>query len=67
MLIPMLHDVRRAHHGAVLRSAATMVEEGRLRPLVDDRTFSFDEIGAAHAYAEAHEQTGKVAVTHPDG
>ncbi len=66
MLIPMLHDVGRAHHGEILRRAATLVEEGHLRPLVDDRTFTFDEIGDAHAYAEAHKQIGKVVATHPD-
>jgi NADPH2:quinone reductase len=65
MLIPMLHDVGRAHHGEILRRTAELVEEGHLRPLVDDRTFTFDEIGDAHAYAEAHEQIGKVVVTHP--
>jgi NADPH2:quinone reductase len=66
MLIPMLHDVGRAHHGDILRRAADLVEEGHLRPLVDDRTFTFDEIGDAHAYAEAHRQIGKVVVAHPD-
>lgn len=66
MLIPMLHDVDRAHHGEILRWTADLVEEGHLRPLVDDRTFTFDEIGDAHAYAEAGKQIGKVAVAHPD-
>jgi len=66
MLIPMLHGVERAHHGDILRRANELVAEGHLRPLVDDRTFMFDEIGDAHAYAEAHEQIGKVAVAHPE-
>lgn len=66
MLVPLLHDVGRAHHGEILRQTSTLVNEGHLRPLVDDRTFTFDEIGDAHAYAEAHEQIGKVAVTHPE-
>ncbi len=66
MLIPMLHDVGRAHHGEILRAGATLVDEGALTPLVDDRRFTFDEIGDAHAYAEAKQQIGKVAVTHPD-
>ncbi|MFB6231040.1 MAG: zinc-dependent alcohol dehydrogenase family protein [Salinibacter sp.] len=66
MLIPMLHDFDRAHHGEILQWTADLVEEGHLRPLVDDRTFTFDEIGEAHAYAEAKKQIGKVAVTHPD-
>jgi len=66
MLIPMLHDVGRAHHGDVLRTVARQVDDGRLTPLVDDRRFTFDEIGDAHAYAEAKKQIGKVAVTHPE-
>lgn len=66
MLIPMLHDVGRAHHGEILRTVAEHVDDGPLRPLVDDRRFTFDEIGAAHAYAEAKKQIGKVAVTHPE-
>jgi len=66
MLIPMLHNVRRAHHGEILRWTTDLVEEGHLRPLVDDRTFTFDEIGDAHTYAESHKQIGKVAVTHPE-
>lgn len=65
ILIPVLHDVGRAHHGDILRRAAALVEEGHLRPLVDDRPFTFDEDGAAHAYDKASEQIGKVAVTHP--
>lgn len=66
MLIPMLHDFDRAHHGEILEWTASLVEEGHLRPLVDDRSFTFDEIGDAHAYAEAGEQIGKVVVHHPD-
>jgi NADPH2:quinone reductase len=66
MLIPMLHDVGRAHHGEILRWTDELVEEGHLRPLVDDRPFTFDEIGEAHAYAESGKQIGKVTVVHPD-
>ena len=66
MLIPMLQGVGRAHHGDILRRLAALVDEGRVRPLVDDRSFSFDEIGAAHTYAESGDQIGKVVVTHPE-
>jgi len=66
MLTPIVQGVGRAHHGEILRRVARLVDEGRLRPLVDDRSFTFDEIGDAHAYAEAKKQIGKVAVVHPD-
>jgi len=67
MLIPMIHNVGRVHHGAILRQVADLVDEGHVRPLVDDLTFTFDEIGDAHDYAESGEQIGKVAVVHPEG
>lgn len=66
MLIPMLQGVGRAHHGAILRRVTGLVDDGILQPLVDDTPFTFDEIGDAHAYAEAGRQMGKVAVVHPE-
>ncbi len=66
MLIPMLHNVDRAHHGEILEWTTDLVEDDQLRPLVDDRTFTFDEVDEAHAHAEAGEQIGKVVVHHPD-
>lgn len=67
MLIPIIHNVGRAHHGAILRTVASLVEDEHLEPLVDDLTFTFNEIGDAHDYAESGKQMGKVAVVHPDG
>jgi NADPH2:quinone reductase len=66
MLIPMVHGVGRARHGQILGQVAKLVDEGRLQPLVDERDFTFDEVGEAHAYAESGAQVGKVVVTHPD-
>jgi NADPH2:quinone reductase len=66
MLIPMVQGVGRAHHGKILRRGATLVDQGQLRPLVDDRSFTFDEIGTAHAHAESGAHIGKVVVSHPD-
>lgn len=66
MLLPMFYDTDRARHGKILSDAALLVESGQLRPLVDDSTFTFDQIGDAHAYAASGEQHGKVVVMHPD-
>ena len=66
MLIPMVQGVGRSRHGDILRRVATLVDDGHLRPLVDDSTFTFDEISDAHAYAEAGKQIGKVVVRHPE-
>lgn len=66
MLIPLLHNTERQRHGKILEQAASLVDAGRLRPMIDAASFSFDQIGEAHAYAESGEQAGKVLVLHPD-
>ena len=62
MLIPMVHGVDRARHGRILRDIAQLVDDGDLQPLTDDRRFTFDAIGEAHAFAESGEQVGKIVV-----
>ncbi len=60
-LMPLLTGKDRAHHGKILARAATLVEEGKLRPLLSERRFSGAEIEAAHALVEAG-TVGKVIV-----
>ena len=62
MLIPMLSGINRAYHGEILRKVAKLVEEKQIRPLIDDKTFSFAEIAAAHAYLESG-VVGKVVLS----
>jgi NADPH2:quinone reductase len=66
MLIPILHDLERERHGVIMQQAAALVDEGKLKPLIDDKRFTFEKIGDAHAYAESGKQIGKVLVLHPD-
>lgn len=66
MLIPILHGIDRARHGRVLTEAAALVDAGKLKPLIDERRFTFDQVVEAHAFAESGEQVGKVVVVHPD-
>jgi NADPH2:quinone reductase len=66
MLIPLLHNIHRERHGAILHTAAKLVDTGDLKPLIDAKRFTFDRIGEAHAHAESGEQIGKVLVVHPD-
>jgi NADPH:quinone reductase len=60
-LLPLLTGVGHAHHGAILREAATLANHGKLRPLLHKQSFSTAEIGAAHALVEAG-ALGKVGV-----
>jgi NADPH:quinone reductase len=63
MLIPMLFGVDRAHHGKILSKLAQIVDEGRVRPLLDSKTFNMTEIASAHRHAESDQAIGKVVLT----
>lgn len=63
MLIPMLHDTGREHHGAILREAAALAEQRKLLPLLDDTEYSLDQMAEAHRHLEHGGATGKVVVT----
>jgi NADPH2:quinone reductase len=65
MLLPMLTGEGRDRHGAMLREVAELVDAGRLRPLVDDSTFTFDQVADAHRRLEGGGHVGKVVLTHP--
>ncbi|HYH45747.1 MAG TPA: zinc-dependent alcohol dehydrogenase family protein [Thermoanaerobaculia bacterium] len=62
MLIPMLHDRGRARHGEILREAAALADAGRLRPLLDARTFGLEDVDDAHRHLESGQAVGKVVI-----
>jgi len=62
MLIPMLHKFRRAEHGQILSQLAELVEQGALRPVVDDNQFSLEQVGLAHERLASGQAMGKVVV-----
>jgi NADPH:quinone reductase len=63
MLIPMLFGVDRAHHGEILSKLAQIVDEGKVHPLLDSKTFDMTEIASAHRHAESGQVIGKVVLT----
>ncbi len=60
MLLPMLTGTGREAHGAILREIATLVDSGRLRPLLDGRRFGFSRVAEAHARLESGQAMGKI-------
>ena len=63
MLIPMLHDVGRAEHGAVLAELAKLADAGALTPVLDEERFGLDEVGGAYArLTDGSTTLGKVVV-----
>ncbi|MGA0609264.1 zinc-dependent alcohol dehydrogenase family protein [Caldimonas sp. KR1-144] len=61
-LLPMLTGQGRANHGRILEAVAELVDAGRLRPLLDERRFSFDAALQAHQRVESGQARGKVVV-----
>lgn len=66
MVIPLLFNIGRAHHGEILSEITRLAEDGIIAPLIDPKEFTFDEVAEAHKYAESGKQIGKVVLTHPD-
>lgn len=66
MLLPMLTGRGLARHGEILRELATLVDAGRLSPLLDPSRFTLAEAAAAHAHLDSGRAVGKVVIdAHP--
>lgn len=63
MLIPMLHDFKRGTHGEILAKLADIVDQGALKPLLDETEFSLSDVGAAYDRLTSGQAIGKVVVT----
>ena len=61
-LLPMLTGEGKAHHGDILRSATALVEAGKVRPRVDPRRYTLDEVDAAHRALASGPSTGKIVI-----
>jgi NADPH:quinone reductase-like Zn-dependent oxidoreductase len=53
--------------GAQLRELAALYDAGHLRPVLDERTFAFDQTVEALAYVEQGKARGKVVITMEGG
>ncbi|BDT57048.1 quinone oxidoreductase [Massilia varians] len=62
VLLPMLSGEGRAHHGEILREATRLAEEGKLKPLVDEKRYTLSDAHAAHDAQEAGKALGKIVI-----
>lgn len=62
MLIPMLHNFRRADHGEILKQLTQIAEAGGLTPVLDEQSFNLTEVGQAHARLASGQGMGKVVI-----
>lgn len=62
MLLKVVNKDRRQEYGKILREVTNLVEEGKLLPLVDEKTFTFDQVSEAHTLLESNTAIGKVVL-----
>ncbi|TWT50879.1 Zinc-type alcohol dehydrogenase-like protein [Rubripirellula amarantea] len=62
MLIPMLHNFNRESHAEILNRLTKISEAGELNPVLDEESYSLEEVGQAYARLESGKAMGKVVV-----
>lgn len=62
MLLPMLTGEHRSHHGYILREIAGLVDSGKLKPLIHEERFTFEQINEAHALYASGKHIGKIVI-----
>lgn len=60
--LPLLHEEFRHINGDILKNVTPIIEEGKLKPLIDLRQFKFDKIAEAHKYYESKKSIGKIVL-----
>jgi NADPH:quinone reductase-like Zn-dependent oxidoreductase len=61
-LLPMLTGEGRLHHGEILRHATRLVDEGKVVPRLDQRTFTLGTVADAYDAITGRTATGKIVV-----
>jgi NADPH:quinone reductase len=62
MLMPILKNVGRQQHGKILAKIAEIVDQGKLKPLIDSHQFSLGTAPDAHTLLESGKARGKVVI-----
>lgn len=62
MLLPLLTGKDREKHGKILENIAKIVDEKKLKPLVDSHQFTLETVKDAHALLESGKARGKVVL-----
>jgi len=62
-LYPLISGNGRRHHGEILTEAAKLIQAGKMRPVVDERTFSLETIDEAYKAMEDGSAKGKIVIS----
>jgi NADPH2:quinone reductase len=62
VLHPMISGEGRKHHGDILKETTKLIEEGKLKPLIDPRKFTLDNALEAHKAVSDGSSVGKIVI-----
>ena len=62
MLLHILNESHRQQQGETLKKITKIIEDGQLRPLIDSKVFTFDDVAEAHQYLDSNGAVGKVVL-----
>ncbi len=63
MTFPLITGVGLEKQGKILEEIAKYVDDGKLKPLLHEQRFTFDQANEAHALYESKKHTGKIVLT----
>ena len=63
MPIHLVYGINRKAHGEILTHIAKLVDEGQIKPIVDESQYSIGEVSKGHQRLESKQATGKVVLT----
>lgn len=62
MLLPILKNQFREKHGEILSKISNLVDDGKIKPLLHEERFSFEDVGQAHQCWEEGGVIGKISL-----
>ena len=62
-LYPLISGNGRRHHGEILTETTKLIQAGKMRPVVDERTFSLETIDEAYKAMEDGSAKGKIVIS----
>lgn len=62
VMLPIINGIGRKSHGDALRSIAILADSGRLRPLIDDQSFTLEGGADAQRRMQSGKARGKVVI-----
>ncbi len=63
MLLTLLGSEHRDEYGKILENIAKIVDEGKLKPLIDAQHFTLNDVAKAHERLESGKANGKIVIS----